>query len=333
MSRLENINNSFKSVPEKINAFLRRQRWKEVLIFIFFVLLSLGFWMLQSLQQEYEIDLTIPVRYKNAPLDVSFNEIPPDRIVVHVRDKGSVLMNYTFGRGFTPLEINMKDAASNGSFSVRKREIESNIQKQLIASTNLLGFEPAQIDINYSQRQRKEVPVTFTGRIDIERGYQQAGNITFEPATVSVYASVNTLDTLAAIKTNFIDVKKGNKTITRAVQLQKPPGTSLEPEYVTITIPIEEFTEKIIEIPVICNNMPWGYTLRTFPPLIKVVCNVPLSRFKELSAEDFSIEISFYDLEQNISGTIPIQLTKRPDWIQNITLVPDRIEFLLEQNR
>ncbi|MCC8144728.1 MAG: YbbR-like domain-containing protein [Tannerellaceae bacterium] len=333
MSRLENINNSFKSVPEEINTFLRRQRWKEVLIFIFFVLLSLGFWMLQSLQQEYEIDITIPVRYKHAPLDISFNEIPPDKVVAHIRDKGSVLLNYTFGRGFIPIEINMKEVAVNGSFSVKRREIESNIQKQLIASTSLLSFEPSQIDISYSTRQRKEVPVTFTGRIDIERGYQQAGNITFEPATVSVYAGASTLDTLTAIKTNFIEIKKGNKTITRAVQLQKLPGTSLEPEYVTVTVPIEEFTEKIIEIPVVCNNLSWGYTLRTFPPLVKVVCNVPLSRFKELSAEDFSIEISFYDLEQNISGTIPVKLTKKPEWIQNITLVPDRIEFLLEQDR
>lgn len=64
MSQLDRINYSFKSARMKINAFLRRQRWKEALIFFSFVLLAFGFWLLQSLQQEYEIEISIPVRYK-----------------------------------------------------------------------------------------------------------------------------------------------------------------------------------------------------------------------------------------------------------------------------
>ena len=94
------INQSFKSARMKINAFLRRQRWKEALIFFFFVLLSLGFWLLQSLQQEYEIEISIPVRYKNIPPDISFTETPPQEIIAKVKDKGSVLLNYSFGRSF-----------------------------------------------------------------------------------------------------------------------------------------------------------------------------------------------------------------------------------------
>ena len=105
------INQSFKSARMKINAFLRRQRWKEALIFFFFVLLSLGFWLLQSLQQEYEIEISIPVRYKNIPPDISFTETPPQEIIAKVKDKGSVLLNYSFGRSFAPIETNMKNQA------------------------------------------------------------------------------------------------------------------------------------------------------------------------------------------------------------------------------
>ncbi len=102
------INQSFKSARMKINAFLRRQRWKEALIFFFFVLLSLGFWLLQSLQQEYEIEISIPVRYKNIPPDISFTETPPQEIIAKVKDKGSVLLNYSFGRSFAPIETKIR---------------------------------------------------------------------------------------------------------------------------------------------------------------------------------------------------------------------------------
>ena len=63
MSQLDRINQSFKSARIKINAFLRRQRWKEALIFFSFVLLSFGFWLLQSLQQEYEMTCWMTALY------------------------------------------------------------------------------------------------------------------------------------------------------------------------------------------------------------------------------------------------------------------------------
>ena len=120
MSQLDRINNSFKSARMKINAFLRRQRWKEALIFFSFVLLAFGFWLLQSLQQEYEIEISIPVRYKNIPPDVSFTETPPQEVVARVKDKGSVLLNYSFGRSFAPIEANMKNQTEkSGSFIYR----------------------------------------------------------------------------------------------------------------------------------------------------------------------------------------------------------------------
>lgn len=164
MPQLDNINQSFKSARMKINAFLRRQRWKEALIFFFFVLLSLGFWLLQSLQQEYEIEINIPVRYKNIPPDISFTETPPQEVIAKVKDKGSVLLNYSFGRSFAPIEMNMKNQAEkSGSLSIAKKAIENDIQKQLLATTSLVGFEPQHIEAPYSKRIKKDIPVVFNG--------------------------------------------------------------------------------------------------------------------------------------------------------------------------
>ena len=66
MSRLGQIKQTFKSVRIEIKAFLRRQQWKEALIFFCFILLAFGFWLLQSLQQEYEIDIRIPVNRRQS---------------------------------------------------------------------------------------------------------------------------------------------------------------------------------------------------------------------------------------------------------------------------
>lgn len=334
MAGFGQIKQTFKSARIEIKAFLRRQQWKEALIFFCFVLLALGFWLLQSLQQEYEIDINIPVRYKNVPPNIAFTGTPPEKITVRVKDKGSVLLNYSFGRSFVPIEANMKTMPEkSGKLIIDKKEIESDIKKQLIATTSLIGFEPQHIDVAYSTRVKKEIPVIFNGSIHTDAGFKISGELTISPNKINVYASDVVLDTLKEVQTVFTEIKKGNKTITRNIQLQKIEGATFDPANITITIPIEEFTEKTLDIPVVCNDLPSHYILRTFPSTVKVNCSIPLSRFKDVSANEFAVNISFSDLEQNTSGSIPLQLTKKPNWVDATTITPDKIEFILEQTK
>ena len=334
MPRLEHIQKSFKSIFKKINAFFHRIQWKQALIFSYFILLSLGFWILQSLQQEYEVTLSIPIKYKNIPANITFTDSVPDKIAVRVKDKGSVLMNYSFGRKFVPIEASIKNLQeSNGYLSVPDNVIATDILKQLIATTTIVNITPAHINIPYSERAHKEIAVVFDGKIDMEPGFQVYEDIQIEPSFINVYGSDAHLDSLSEIKTVYTELKKINQTVSRTIQLQKLPNISYDPEIVTVTIPVEEYTEKTLEIAVECTGIPNEYTVRIFPATIKVVCNIPLSRFKDLSEEQFSIQVPFSELEENISGSIPIELNLKPEWVRSVTLVPDRIEFILEQSR
>ena len=212
MSRLGQIKQTFKSVRIEIKAFLRRQQWKEALIFFYFTLLAFGFWLLQSLQQEYEIDIKIPVKYKNVPPDISFTETPPEAITVKVKDKGSVLLNYSLGRSFAPIEANMKTQPEKaGKLVVSRKDIESDIKKQLIATTSLLNFDPQHIDAAYSKRIKKEIPVVFAGTVQTNAGFKVSGDISITPRNINVYASDVVLDTLQEIKTVHTEIKKGSK--------------------------------------------------------------------------------------------------------------------------
>ena len=139
------------------------------------------------------------------------------------------------------------------------------------------------------------------------------------------------LDTLRNVQTVFTEIKKSNKTIQRTLQLQPIPGTTFEPTSVSVTIPIEAYTDKTVEVPVVCTDVPPHYTIRMFPSVVKVSCSVPLSRFKQISANDFEIRIHFSDLEQNVTGTIPLHLNRKPEGVDVAHITPDKIEFILEQ--
>ena len=116
------------------------------------------------------------------------------------------------------------------------------------------------------------------------------------------------------------------------MRLEPIPGVNFETEYVAVIIPIEEYTEKTLEIPITCADIPPRYKVRMFPASIAVTCRVPLSKFKDLTEKDFEITIPFAELYENTSSYQQVMLRKSPTWIHSATLSPDKIEFLIEES-
>ena len=321
----------FKSI-NKIKVFFSQQQWKETLIFLFFLLLSLGFWLLQQLRQEYEIEVSVPVKYRNIPPEMELTEDYPQEVIAKLRDKGNILINYSWLHSFSPIEINLNDIQKEGTYLVTRRTIEAIIDKHLISSTLLLSFEPETIAVAYNAIQYKEVPVQADISVSLEPGYQISGTITVNPAKVRIYTNSNTLDFIPSVKTVNTEIKKVNQTQEIKVRLQKIDNVRMDPDEVTVTVPVEEFTEKRISVPIECNDLPDNYIVRSFPSSVEVVCNVPISRFKELEETDFAIQIPFREFEAGrTSGKIMIDLTRQPSWIANPAIVPSAIEFIIEQ--
>ena len=324
----------FKSICKKIKAFFLRLGWKETLIFLLFILLALSFWLLQNLQQEYEIEIFIPVQYNNMPKEMLSTTHYPQEIVAKVRDKGTVLLNYSWLRSFHPVEVNLEDVMKEKEIQISRRTIEASISKQLFTTTSLLNIEPQTLTIEYAELQHKDVPIEIDMEVSLEPGYYISGAMTVVPEKVRLYASNHTLDSITNVKTVYSEIKKVKQTQEIKLRLLQKDNVQMEPEEVTVTVPVEEFTEKRIIVPITCNDLPDHYVLRTIPVLVEVVCNVPISRFRELTESDLEIQIPFQEFEaRQTAGKMPLYLTKQPLWVIHPVIVPDEIEFIIEQNK
>jgi len=257
----------------------------------------------------------------------------PQEIVTKVRDKGNVLINYSLFRSFQPVEVDLGELRKAGNLVVARRTIEAGISKQLSSTTSLLSLEPQAITIEYGEIQNKEVPVQIDVAVSLEPGYQLSGLMTVTPEKVHLYANNHRLDSVTSVKTVYAEIKKGTQTKELKLRLQKITGVQMEPDEVTVTVPIEEFTEKRMTLAITCDGLPANYAVRTFPSSVEVVCNVPLSRFKDLVESDFEIQIPFQDFAANqSSGKLTLYLTKQPLWITHPVIVPDVIEFIIDQS-
>ena len=93
------------NVLQRIRDFLLSKKSREFLIFLFFVLVSFFFWLLQVLNDDYETEFSIPIRMKNVPDNVVMISELPSELRLGVKDRGTVLANYMLGQTFYPISL------------------------------------------------------------------------------------------------------------------------------------------------------------------------------------------------------------------------------------
>ena len=83
-----------KNIYNAIRNFLFSKANREFLVFIFFLALSGIFWLLMTLNENYEMEVRVPVRIVNIPDNVVLTSEETDTVVVLLHDKGLVLAGY-----------------------------------------------------------------------------------------------------------------------------------------------------------------------------------------------------------------------------------------------
>ena len=331
MYERRNIKQTFVKTKKKVKDFLLSAKSREFFIFLFFFFMAGGFWLLQTLNNDYETNFSIPVKLKNIPDDVVITSEPASEIRVRVKDKGTVLLNYMLGKSFYPVQLNFGDYSSkNNIVKVAALEYEKSVVSQLNASTRLLSMTPDTLEYIYSTGISKRLPIKLCGQVSVGRQYYLSDTI-FRPDSVLIYAPVGMLDTVTAAYTQPIILENISDTLVQQIPLLQPKGMKIVPPTVELMLPVDIYTEKTVEVPVVGINFPFGKALKAFPSKVQVTFQVGLSRFRQIEAEDFCIEVSYDELLQLGADKYTVKLSKIPDGIRQIHCTPEQVDFLIEQ--
>jgi YbbR domain-containing protein len=159
-----------------------------------------------------------------------------------------------------------------------------------------------------------------------------SGKIEVNPTMVTVYASKSVLDTLSSVSTVFFEAKNVQDTLHRKIALKRMQGVKFIPDKVEVTIPVEEFTEKTLEIPIQGINVPNDLTMRTFPSKVSVSFFVVLSKFNDVKDSDFQATIDYSEFKNaEGNGKLKVNLSKVPSIVDNVRLNTSDVDVLMEE--
>ncbi|WP_321335160.1 YbbR-like domain-containing protein [uncultured Bacteroides sp.] len=326
-----NIKCLYLKLIKKIKNFLLSQKSREFLIFLFFFFIASAFWLLQTLNNDYEAEFSIPVRLKGVSDNVMLTAEPPSEIKIRVKDKGTVLLNYMLGKSFFPINLNFSDYKSvNNWVKVHASDFEKQILSQLNVSTRLLSVKPDVLEYVYSTGKSKLVPVRLLGSVSPGRQYYVSDTI-FSPDSVLVYAPSEILDTITAAYTQRLNLDHISDTLKCQAPIYRLHGAKFSPNSVELTLPVDIYTEKTLEVPIHGTNFPADKTLRTFPSKVQITFQVGLSSFHKITASDFVLNISYEELLHLNSDKYTLKLRNIPHGVSHVRIVPEQVDFLIEQ--
>ena len=331
MFDVENIEQVYLKISKQIKDFLLSEKSREFFIFLFFFLVAGGFWLLQTLNNDYETEFSVPVRLRKVPDNIILTSEPSSKLHIRVKDKGTVLLNYMLGKSFYPVTIDFTEYLNEDSHvKVPSSRFMNEVMGQMKASTQLLSIDPDTLEYIYSTGVSKRIPVRLNGSLKTDRQYFFSDTL-FKPDSVIAYAPAFMLDTIDAAYTQYITLNNVSDTVHQQLLLQSQHGVKLVPSSIQMVLPVDIYTEKTVEVPLQGVDFPIGKTLRVFPSKVQITFQVGVSRFREITADDFHIDVSYEELQRLGTNKYTVRLQSIPQGVSHVRINPEQVDFLIEQ--
>ena len=331
MFEKKNIRVQYLRTLEKIRSFLLAKKSREFLIFLFFVFVSFSFWLLQVLNDDYETELSIPLRMKNVPENVVLTSELPSELRIGVKDRGTVLVNYMLGQTLYPITLDFTDYSDRGSqIRIPSSTLTKRVLSQLNQSSKVSTIKPDTLELIYTRGEGKKVPVQLRGEAKAERQYY-ISDIIYLPDSVMVYAPKEILDTIQAAYTEALYIEEISDTARHRVNMIPVKGARFTPSYSDVTFLVDMYSEKTVEVPVVGVGFPEDKVLRTFPSKVHVTFQIGLSQFENVASEDFKVVVDYQILQKEKGEKCRPILVKSPSNVNHVRISPLEIDYIIEQ--
>ncbi|NLD23011.1 MAG: hypothetical protein GX670_02105 [Bacteroidales bacterium] len=320
----------FREWRPKVRDYFSTFPWKNMFAFLFFLMMAFIFWLMLFFQKEnVEGTYRFALKYTNIPEDVVFNNPLPQFIDISISDNGSEIFKLDITKKDS-LEIDVSEITDGGTNILQGEEFRQLLSSQFATSTRIRGYYPMTVSLATSKLESKELKVTFDGEITTSRANLMADSIIFIPASVIAYGSKESLSNLNTAITEYTIFKNINATSQLPIAIYPVEGVKFSPTEVDIYIPVVEYTEQSFEIPIKATHLPRNLDVKFFPSRATVSFSVTLDAYREITPEDFAIELDYRSFRENENGRVELIVTKKPGSIVDPKISPTSVEFLFE---
>lgn len=322
----------------KLEVLRKRLLRREVAVFSFFLLLSFIFWFLSALSKEMTGRIDYPVRYFNFPEDRALVNELPDFLSLQVNGPGYSIVQTKVGGRREHLNIDLDKASikiqedrDKLRFYILSYSLREQLSEQLRADFGIVSIRPDTLHFEFDQVRKKRVPVVPDINVSTQRQFFVHGEIRCSPDSIEISGPSTIVDTINSVYTRYSSFEQLNETESKVLGLKAISKISFSDRRTEVIVPVEQYTEAIIEIPVIGINIPDSLSIRFFPDVVTLQCIVALSDYNNINDAPIEAVVDLKDLDIMANNRLKPGLNKLPGFASQVRINPQYVEYLIER--
>jgi YbbR domain-containing protein len=301
---------------------------------VFFTCLSLAViaWIFTTLSDPLPYKVKKVLAFKNTPQKRAFHSLQPDTVDATIQGTGWQMLFSKINSDSKPLTVDLRSLETHNYVVIDSTQLKQ-INKGKDAANRISSIDPDTLYFDFSNRLIKKVPVQLTMSVAYQKQFAVSGNIIVRPAYVTVSGPIERLREITSWKTDSLKLDNVNETINTRVNLKPSNEGNLNvyPRSVQAIIPVDEFTEKTLEIPVKLINNNNYYNVKLFPQKIKVTFTTSLSRYADIDEDLFEAIVDLNLWRDKGFTTLPVTLIHMPPFCKVVRVSPANIDFYIKK--
>jgi hypothetical protein len=283
-------------------------------------------WLFVSLSKVYQVNLTMPVRFTDAPPEISLVIKKSESVSLQVKANGFNLMMHYLLKPIDTLELSLSENRDK-PFYLTNRNLK-NISQSLPYTLEAVDAKPDTLFFLFDSKGKKRVPVQSQVKINWEGSWLPTSTMEMIPDSVTLYGSEADLKKVKRWKTQSLQFDNIQGTFDTWVALDTVRNIIPQPQKIRLIQKSSEFTQARKTVKVQVQNLPGKKKIRLMPDTVQIAYLVPMHQFEEAEEATFTVDVDFSRLRQDQEFVIP-RIRQKPEFVKNVTISPERIRFVI----
>ena len=303
------------TLPRGLMALLKPGNKGMTFLACFF--LASGIWVLNALSKNFTSTYTIS-------LASAGHETSEDVLTIQatIAGRGYDLMRLHYRlSGIHPFN----DLATQ---QLSGKMIVENVIGNLKTSIQILNVTPEFITGIKKGLYHKRIPVKCKLEITYQHQTTPSAPVMLKPDSIDISGSLNDINSIEYIETKpskFLNVSRSLFT-SIPLEISTLKNVNVNKEKVWLYIPVEQFTEGMMEIP-LTINYKGPSQIKLFPEKVKVTFRVPLRKYNMVKPDQFQAGVFIHSSSNK--ENINVELLRKPSFVNKVSFSPAEVTYLI----
>jgi hypothetical protein len=291
-------------------------------------------WLLNDLNRPQTVVVQVPVRFTGLPYDMVTTNSLPQTMEATVEATGFDLLwrRYSTTKKIVdiPLRLEKGGVDPGKTYLFNINYYMQDITEALGSHLKIRRIFPDTFSIRFEKKFIKKVPVKLASQLEFEKEFNISGKIVVEPDSVIISGTRENIAKIDSVLTQTLALTGVNKSYKGSIELELINGITYNESVVQVNFPVEQYTEKTMELPITPTRVPANYELNTIPNMASVKLSVPLSVFNRITAQQFTLAAQFPEMQNTHTHKIVLKMERMPAFIKVMGINPISVEYKIK---